>query len=363
MCVFCAPIPATAAVGAKLNADQRQNEETRRLPIPKITMILIGLLAICSAIYHTQIWRSRVRMRYFIFTLIFIFLLSACAQPTSREASQTSAPVVLTSTTFLADITRNVTDERVTVESLLSPGADPHQYQAVPADMQKIANSQVVIVNGLHYDQFLQSELENAGGTALLVTASNGLEPRQMKEETGETVTDPHMWMSPTRVIKYVENIRDGLIKADPDGADVYKANADAYIAQLKDLDTWIKQQVSQIPKERRLLVTNHDSLGYFAEQYGFMVIGTIVPGVSSEASPSAREIAKLIDEIKATGAPAAFLDISDNPHLADQIAADTNIKVVTDLYIETLSPSDGPAATYIEMIKYDVSQIENALR
>jgi ABC-type Zn uptake system ZnuABC Zn-binding protein ZnuA len=270
---------------------------------------------------------------------------------------------VLTSTTFLADITRNVAGERVTVESLLSPGADPHEYQAVPSDVQKIAKSNVVIVNGLHYDQFMQLLLENAGGTSLVVTASNGLEPRQMKEETGEIVTDPHMWMSPIRVIKYVENIRDGLIKADPVGADVYKVHADAYISQLKDLDTWIKQQVSQIPNERRLLVTNHDSLGYFAEQYGFTVIGTIVPGVSSEAAPSAQQIAKLIDEIKATGAPAAFLNISDNPHLADQIATETNIKVVTDLYIETLSPSDGPAATYIEMIKYDVAQIVNALR
>jgi ABC-type Zn uptake system ZnuABC Zn-binding protein ZnuA len=221
----------------------------------------------------------------------------------------------------------------------------------------------VVIVNGLHYDQFMQLLLENAGGAPLVVTASNGLEPRQMKEETGEIVTDPHMWVSPTRVIKYVENIRDGLIKSDPDGADGYKSNAETYISQLEDLDTWIKQQVSQIPKERRLLVTNHDSLGYFAEQYGFSVIGTIVPGVSSETSPSAQQIAKLIDEIKATGAPAAFLDISDNPRMADQIAADTNIKIVTDLYIETLSPSDGPAATYIDMIKYDVTQIVNALR
>jgi ABC-type Zn uptake system ZnuABC Zn-binding protein ZnuA len=302
-------------------------------------------------------------MRYFTLTLIFVLLLSACAQLTSRETSQTTAPVVLTSTTFIADITRNIAGERVTVDSLLSPDVDPHTYQAVPSDVQKIANSKVVIVNGLRYDQFMQSLLENAGGTPLVVTASNGLEPRQMEEETGEIVIDPHMWMSPIRVIKYVENIRDGLIEADPDQADVYKANAEAYISQLKDLDTWIKQQVSQIPKERRLLVTNHDSLGYFAEQYGFMVIGTIVPGVSSEASPSAQQIAKLIDEIKATGAPAAFLDISDNPHLADQIAADTKIKVVIDLYIETLSPSDGPAATYIDMIKYDVTQIVNALR
>lgn len=300
--------------------------------------------------------------RIIITLSVLALALSACGG-NSAPNSGTSAPAVLTSTTFLADITRNIAGDRVTVESLLSPGADPHEYQSVPSDVQKIAKSTVVIVNGLDYDLFIQPLLENAGGTRHVITASDGLEARQMTEETGEVVTDPHMWMNPTNVIKYAENIRDGLTKADPDGADVYKANADAYIAQLNELDTWIVQQVAQIPQERRLLVTNHDSLGYFSEQYGFAVIGTIVPGVSSDAAASAQQIAALIDEIKSTGAPAVFLDISDNPHLADQVAAETNIKVVTDLYIETLSPADNPAATYIDMIKYDVTQIVNALK
>ena len=292
--------------------------------------------------------------------------LSACrGQSISREASGTSAPVIITSTTFLADIARNVAGDRVVVDSLLSPGADPHEYQAVPSDVQKITESTAVIVNGLGYDQFIQPLLDaqRASGTRLIVTASEGLEARQMQEETGKAVTDPHMWMTPTRTIRYVENIRDGLTEVDPSGIDVYKANADAYISQLEDLDAWIKEQVAQIPQERRLLVTNHDSLGYFAEQYGFTIIGTIVPGVSSEAAPSAQQVAALIDEINSTGAPAVFLNISDNPQLADQIAAETDIKVITDLYIETLSPSDGPAATYIDMMKHNTTQIVNALQ
>jgi ABC-type Zn uptake system ZnuABC Zn-binding protein ZnuA len=302
--------------------------------------------------------------RLIIILSILMLVLTGCGeQPASREASGTTAPIILTSTTFLADITRNVAGDRLTVESLLSPGADPHEYQAVPSDVQKIATSTILIVNGLDYDQFIQPLLDAAGGTRLVLTASDGLEARQMTEETGETVTDPHMWLAPTRVIKYVENIRAGLTEADSDGADVYQANADAYVSQLQELDTWITEQVAQIPQERRLLVTNHDSLGYFAEQYGFRVIGTIVPGVSSEAAPSAQQIAKLIDEIRSTGAPAVFLNISDNPHLADQIAAETDITVVTDLYIETLSPSDGPAATYIDMMKYNVTQIVEALK
>jgi ABC-type Zn uptake system ZnuABC Zn-binding protein ZnuA len=269
----------------------------------------------------------------------------------------------LASTTFLADIAQNVAGDRVHITSLLPPGSDPHTFQATPSDIRKIAESTVVIVNGLDYDQFIKPMLENAGGTRLVITASDGLEARQAKEETGETVTDPHMWMAPTRIIKYAENIRDGLTKTDPDGANVYKVNADAYISQLNELDTWITQQVARIPQERRLLVTNHDSLGYFAESYGFTVIGTIVPGVSSDASPSAQQIAALIDEIKSTGAPAVFLNRSDNTQLADQVAAEASIIVVTDLYIESLSPSDGPAATYIDMMKHNVSRIVEALK
>ncbi len=303
-------------------------------------------------------------MRRLILILFMLALATtACSGPASRETSEAASPMILTTTTFLADIAHNVAGDRLKVESLLSPGADPHEYQAVPSDVQKIAASQAVIVNGLGYDQFIQPLLENAGGKRLVITASDGLQARQMKEETGKTVSDPHMWMSPPHVIEYVENIRDGLTQIDPNGANIYKANADAYISQLKELDSWITKRVAQIPQEHRLFVTNHDSLSYFAEQYGFKVIGTIIPGTSSEASPSAQQLARLIDEIKSTGAPATFLNISDSPHLADQIAAETKIKIVTNLYIETLSPSGGPAATYIDMMKYDVSQIVEALK
>jgi ABC-type Zn uptake system ZnuABC Zn-binding protein ZnuA len=219
----------------------------------------------------------------------------------------------------------------------------------------------VLIVNGLDYEQFLGPLLENVGGERLIITASEGLEPHKMQEE-GNTVTDPHMWLDPNRVIKYVENIRDGLSKADPGGAATYKSNADTYIAQLKDLDSWIKGQVEQLSPDRRLLVTNHESLGYFSERYGFTIIGEVLQSVSSVASPSAQQITDLIDQIKSSGAPAIFLDASDNPELAKQIATETGVRVVTDLHLESLT--DGPpAATYIDMMKHNVTQIVSALR
>ena len=144
---------------------------------------------------------------------------------------------------------------------------------------------------------------------------------------------DPHFWLDPTKAITYVENIRDGLSQADPAGKDVYAANAAAYIAQLQELDTWIAQQVGQsIPAERRQIVTNHESFGYFADRYGFTIIGTVVPSVSTGSAPSAQQLARLVDRIKATGAPAIFLETGANPQLAQQVAAETGVKVVTDL-------------------------------
>ena len=137
------------------------------------------------------------------------------------------------------------------------------------------------------------------------------------------------MWLDPNLVVTYVENIRDGLIEADPGGAETYKANADAYIAQLKDLDAWIVEQVNTIPAERRLLVTNHEAMGYFAERYGFEVAGSVIPSFSSNAAPSAQEMASLIDEIKKLNAPAIFLDTADNNTLAQQIADETGVMIV----------------------------------
>jgi manganese/iron transport system substrate-binding protein len=163
-------------------------------------------------------------------------------------------------------------------------------------------------------------------------------------------------------VITYVENIRVGLTETDPQGVDSYQANADAYTTQLKELDGWIIEQVSQIPSERMILVTNHESLGYFADRYGFRIAGTLLTSVSSAASPSAQELSAVIDEIKATGAPAIFLDEVENPNFAQQIAEETGMIVVSDLHLESLT-NGAPAETYIDMMKHNVMRIVEALK
>lgn len=291
-----------------------------------------------------------------LFLLVALITASCGAGPASNAG--TTAPVVLTSTTILADITRNIAGDRAGVESLLPIGADPHSYQATPQDIAKVSESKLIIVNGAKYEQFLTPLLANADGKTKLIEASGGIPPRTDPQRG----VDPHMWLDPQLVIHYVENIREALIQFDPDGAPVYTSNADAYIAKLNTLDAWIAEQVNQIPAERRLLVTNHEAFGYFAERYGFRVVGTVIESFSSDASPSAQQLAALIDQIKSSGAPAIFLDGSDNTALAQQIAGETDVKVITDLHLESLT-NEAPAPTYIDMMKYNVTQILNALK
>lgn len=287
-------------------------------------------------------------------------LLSACttATPTSTR--------VLATETFLADVAQNVADNRFKIEALLPIGVDPHSFEPTPNDVRKVADSQVLIVNGAGFEEFLDRLLQNAGGSRTIIEASAGLTSRTIQPNEPrdpDHPTDPHFWLDPNNVIKYVENIRDGLSRADPAGASTYAANAEAYIAQLQALDQNIAAQVNALPAERRVLVTDHDTLGYFADRYGFRIVGMIVPSISTGASPSAHQVAQLIQQIKATQAKAIFLEASTNPQLAQQIAQETGVKVVTDLHTHSLTDAQGPAPTYIEMMKYNARLIVDALK
>lgn len=301
-------------------------------------------------------------------SILLLLFLTSCGSASQTESNTLT---VLASTSVLADIAQNVAGDRVQVGSLLPIGSDPHAYQAKPSDVTKIAESDLLILNGIEYENFIESLLENADGERVVVEATAGLTPHEDEEHADEAESgqgheheagDPHLWLDPNLVINYVENIRDGFIQVDPDGKEVYEKNADIYINQLKELDMWIVEQVKQIPVERKLLVTNHEALNYFAEQYGFEVVDSILPSFSSEASASAQEIASAIDLIKDSGAPAIFLGEVENADLANQIASETGVKVVDNLHLESLTDGE-PAGTYIDMMKHNVMQIVDALK
>ena len=302
-------------------------------------------------------------MKRSIFLLILVVLLiSACSSLAKSSVPTDSKMHILATETFLGDIAQNVAGGRIKIETLLPATVDPHEFQPKPQDAVKITESKMLIVNGLGYETWFAKTLENVSGEQLIVVATKGLTPNP--DPSGEHPDgDPHMWMNPLNTIQYVKNIRDGLAQVDPAGKDTYTANADAYIAKLKNLDQWVKAEVAQLPPEKRLLVTNHDALGYFARAYDFKVVGAVIPSVTTESSPSAQQMASLIDTIKSSSAPAIFLDIGENQNLAKQIASESGAKVITDLYVESISVPDGPAPTYIDMIKHDVSIIVDALK
>lgn len=316
-----------------------------------------------------------------IVLLIAVGLLGACAPqsqpaPVSPAVGQGPDLQVLVVETFLADIAQNVAGERLQVSALIPANIDPHAFEPTPRDVARIADSQVVIVNGAGLEEWLDDVLANAGGQRQVIEAAAGLQGRTAREGEEAMLSetdhpedehhdegDPHFWLDPVSVIQYVENIRVGLSAADPGGSEIYAQNAAAYTAQLKELDAWIVEQVAQIPAERRLLVTNHESFGYFADRYGFEIIGTLLPSVSTGASPSAQQLARLVDHINSSGAPAIFLETGTNPQLAEQVAREAGVKVVTGLQTHSSSSAEGQSSAYIAMMKYNVTAIVEALK
>ncbi len=304
------------------------------------------------------------------FSMIFLFCLlgSGCG---AKTASSTALSVVATEN-FIADIAQNVAGNRVTVSALVPSGMDPHDFQPSPKDLAVVASSQMLIVNGAGLEGWLAQGLKNVGGSRIVVTASQGLPGRTGGYGLGSpaltgtatpATTDPHFWMDPVLVKAYVDNIRDGFIRLDPAGRDVYTQNASAYSSQLDALDQWIRTQVALIPSGQRLMITDHEDLGYFADEYGFQLIGAITPETSSDAEPSASHIADLTTQIRSSGDKAIFLDIGTNTQLADQICLEAGCRVVRDLYIHWLTPANGIAPTYLEMMRHNVTVIVEALR
>jgi ABC-type Zn uptake system ZnuABC Zn-binding protein ZnuA len=314
------------------------------------------------------------------FLTLLVLAFTACTTQTPLQTNLLASPRVLVVENFLADIVQNVVGERFTVQSLIPGGVDPHSYQPTPQDVARIAESDLLILNQLGMEEALDHVLLNAGGDFLLVEASAGLVDRtqteehddetslQAEDELGEDADhphdgDPHFWLDPINVVTYVENIRDGLIQVDPEGAQEYTRNAEAYIAELKELDAWIVEQVNQIPPQRRLLVTNHESLGYFADRYGFKIVGSIIPSVTTGASPTAQDLAALTRQIQESGAPAIFLETGTNPRLAEQLESETGIKIAPGIYSHSTTAGEEPASTYLEMMRYNTTVIVEALK
>ena len=274
---------------------------------------------------------------------------------------------VVASFSILGDFVRSVGGDRVAVTTLVGPTGDVHVYTPSPRDAKQIAAARLVVVNGLGLEGWLPRLVQSSGGKATIVTVTKGIKTREADKDGeahghnhGDEHTDPHAWQSVPNAKVYVANIRDALIAADPAGEAAYRANAEAYLAKLDALDREVREQVAKIPAGARKVISTHDAFGYFADAYG---ISFIAPqGVSTESEVSARDVARIIKQIRAAKIPAVFLENISDPRLIQRIAAETGAKIGGTLYSDSLTAENGDAPTYIDMVRHNIRTLTSAL-
>jgi zinc/manganese transport system substrate-binding protein len=269
---------------------------------------------------------------------------------------------VIASFSILGDFVSNVGGQRLEVAILVGPNGNAHVYAPSPADARKVADANLVLVNGLGFEGWLDRLVKASGTKAAIVVATKGIKPRERvgDDDHDHGRTDPHAWQSVANAKVYVANIRDALIAADPAGKDAYAANAAAYLGKLDALEREVRDVIAKIPAERRRLITSHDAFGYFEAAYG---VAFIAPqGVSTEAEASAKDVARIITQIRRQKISAVFLENVTDPRLVQQIARETGAKVGGTLYSDALTVDKGDATTYIDLIRHNVKQLAAAL-
>jgi len=288
-------------------------------------------------------------------------LLAAVFALSSMAGLAQAKPIeAVASFTVLADMVQNVGGDHVHVTSLIGPNGDPHAYEPTPNDAQALKRADLVFVSGLHLEGWLDRLIKASGYQGQPVVLSNGIKTRSM-EEDGKRITDPHAWNSAANGVVYVRNIISALQKADPANASDYQAKGEQYIQQLEQLDAYARAQVQAIPSEKRKVLTSHDAFGYFGDAYGVTFLSPL--GFSTETEASASDVAKLIKQIKHEHVSTYFFENSSDPRLVKQIADASGAQPGGELYVESLSPADGPAPTYAQMFRYNVDKLTAAMK
>lgn len=286
-----------------------------------------------------------------------LFAIPAWAQAESK------LPVVA-SFSILGDMVRQVGGDRIALDVLVGPGADAHVYAPTPGDAKKLTSAKVVFINGIRFEGWMDRLVRSSGAKAAVVIVTNGLKPLTMTERHAghnHSAADPHAWQDVANAKLYVTNIRDALIEADAEGAEGYRTRADAYLKQLDALDGEIRAALTAIPPEQRRIITTHDAFGYFGAAYDMKLISP--QGISTESEASAQDVARIIRQIRQDKVPAVFVENISDPRLAERIARETGARIGGTLYSDSLSPPDGPAPSYIGMMRHNLGELTKALK
>ena len=295
----------------------------------------------------------------------FLAILVVACFAVFGYAEEAKKPVIVCSLPVLADFVKQVVGDDCEVKSLTEAGVDPHEYQPKPSDAGIIKAADLCVENGLHMEgggsnDWMAAMAKDAGKT--LVIATNGLKPLELEEE-GKKVDDPHAWHSPKAAATYVNNILKGVVKLVPDKKFQFEARADLFLQELKALDGWIKKQVNLIPSGKRVLVTNHDALGYFCHEYGFKVAAPLDWKAAEESGMSPGARSKVVDFIKKSHVKAIFMETTINPKTMTELGKEGGVKIAGTLYADMLGPVGSPADTYIGMMRENTLTIVEALK
>jgi zinc/manganese transport system substrate-binding protein len=292
----------------------------------------------------------------------FGFAVLMLAMVLSAPAMAQNKMKVVATFSILGDLVKNVGGDRIAVSTLVGPNGDAHVYAPSPADAKTLGEAKVVFVNGLGLEGWMTRLIKAAATTAPSVTASKGVKPRKSEDEHGHGHdADPHAWQSVANTKIYIENIRDGLIAADPDGKAAYEANARSYLEKLDVLEGEVKAAIEKIPADRRRIITTHDAFGYFGAAYGMEFIAP--QGVSTESEASAKDVARIITQIRKQKIPAVFLENVSDDRLMQRIAKETGARIGGKLFSDALSDGKGPAPTYIDMMRNNIREFSVALQ
>ncbi|MGC0150861.1 metal ABC transporter substrate-binding protein [Chromobacterium vaccinii] len=276
---------------------------------------------------------------------------------------------VVASFSIIADMTREIGGDRVEVVSLVGPDQDAHVFQPSPADIKKVSAAKVLVTNGLGLEGWMSRLDKAANFRGATVVASKGIKTRQAPEEEhaegdhdhDHGDVDPHAWHDPARVQTYIKNISAGLIQADPAGKAEYQRRAADYAARVKSLDDWAKQQFAAVPAAKRKMLTSHDAFGYLGEHYQLKVLA--IQGVSTESEASAKGVAQLTRQVRKEGVKAIFMENMSDARLLKQLSAEAKVTIGGKLYADALSGPSGPAASYLQLMRYNVDTIVKSFR
>ncbi len=279
-------------------------------------------------------------------------------------------PVVVASTTQIADFARQIAGDRAVVKSILAPGADPHTYQVTPEDVQIVLGADLCLENGLHLEGKNWMATLAKDAQKPIVTTTDGIRPISI-DDNGQSIADPHAWFSPRNVAVYVRNIVNAFVQLDPGNREEYEARAKLFLQQLRVLDSWIREQINRIPIQQRILVTTHDAFNYFCYEYKFNANNnflSIAPvgwstGAEVGAGMTPERRRKVIQSIKESGSPAIFVETTINPKQIREIAKETKVKIGGELYSDSMGPEGSAGETYIGMMRENVLLIVNALK